>query len=58
MTSIQLSVEESLTYAKESSYWDGFAAGTRYAAEHAKELAIRKLADSHKGNVQPIKAEA
>ena len=50
----QLTVEEALNFSKNQAYWDGFVAGARSAADHAKSLNTQAIIKSKEVQNGPI----
>ncbi len=57
MDKVLLTVPESLQYAQDTAYWDGFASGAQSAAEHAKQLIMNKIIKSRKPTPPPVQPE-
>lgn len=50
---IHLTVEQAISVAQESAYWDGLVAGVKLAADHAKQLTLKGIAESRKVQQAP-----
>lgn len=56
MDKVLLTVQESLQFAKDSAYWEGYAAGVAGAASHAKQLLLNKIVQSRNPTPPPTQS--
>jgi hypothetical protein len=56
-TKLQLSVDEAIEYKGLTEYWDGYVAGAKVTADHAKSLALKKIMQSRKPTPPPAQPE-